>query len=91
MRSVALAGVLALALTAGVCGAEDYSNSDDAALQTKTAVAHESEEGAGIKHIDEGDVDTPVTRVGVMQDGQSYDDDTGMPDMVNSDSDMELD
>lgn len=88
MKYIALAGAIAFALTSGVCEAEEAVKSNDSASQAKNVSQGPSKSGFPI-HFNDDD-DTPVTRVGVMSDGQSYDDNTGMPDMVRSDSDMDL-
>jgi hypothetical protein len=89
MRYAVLAGALAFTLCAGVCEAEDgkVENASEAAVVTEEAGS-----GAGLKHIDVGETpEEPVTRVGVMSEGESYNSNTGFPDVVESDSEMEID
>jgi len=88
MKYMVLAGALAFSLCAGVCEAEDGKAQGSSG---QTAVAESTGSGSGLKHIDLGDnVEQNVDRVGVMEPGQSYDENTGMPDVVNSDGDMNL-
>ena len=87
MRYVILAGALAFTLCAGVCGAEDGATENASA---GAAITEEAEGGTGLKHIDTGDrAEEPVTQVGVMNPGENYDDNTGFPDVVESDSSMD--
>jgi len=89
MRYMALAGALAFALYAGICGAEDES---DKSSSGAVAVTRDAASPSNLKHIDLGDnSQEPVTRVGVMDPGQSYDGSTGLPNVVESDSDMDTD
>jgi len=95
MRYMVLAGVLAFALCAGVCEAEDGKVKNASTVITVKTVEEETESGAGLKHIGLGDnpedrAEEPVAEVGVMSPGESYDENTGFPDVVESDSDMEL-
>ncbi|MCX5678261.1 MAG: hypothetical protein NTY76_04040 [Candidatus Omnitrophica bacterium] len=87
MRYAVLAGALAITLCAGICEAEDgkVKNASAAAVITE-----ETESGTGLKHIDTGDSsEEPVTQVGTMGPGESYDENTGFPDVVESDSSMD--
>lgn len=91
MKYMVLAGVLAFALCAGICEAEAGKVKD----ASTAAVEEETENGTGLKHIDAGDnpedrLEEPVTQVGIMNPGESYNDNTGLPDVTESDSDMEL-
>lgn len=89
MKYVALAGALAFTLCAGVCEAEDGKAKD---ASGNTAVTQETSSSKGLKHIDlgEDDYERPVTQMGTMSEGQSYGDNTGFPNTVESDSDMNL-
>ena len=85
MRYAILAGTLALAMSTGACEAADekVNNSSEPAV-----VSQKSDSDRGLKHIDLGE--EPVTRVGVMSQGQNYGDNTGFPSVVKSDADMDL-
>ncbi len=85
MKYVVLTGALALALCTGICEAADEKakvTSDPAAVTQK------SDANGGLKHIDLGD--EPVTRVGTMSEGESYSENTGFPNVVKSDGDMDI-
>ena len=89
MKYVVLAGVLAFTLCAGLCEAEDGKGKvENTSGPTAAGKACNS---TGLKHIDLGDDnERPVNQVGVMSPGQNYDDSTGFPNIVKSDSDMDL-
>jgi predicted nucleic acid-binding Zn-ribbon protein len=62
-----------------------------AAPVVKEEVPGDKEADAEVKHIDrENDDDQDVAQVGVMSPGQSYDENSGFPDVVDSDSSMDL-
>jgi len=83
-----LAGALAFALCAGVCGAEDEG---DKISSGSMAATQGTEDSAGFEDTDSGNKPVePDAEVGVMSPGQSYDENTGLPDTVESDSDMDL-
>jgi len=89
MKYAVLAGALAFTLCAGVCEAEEgkVDNASAPAVATE-----EIKSGSGLKHIDTGDnLEEPVTQVGTMSPGESYDENTGVPNVTESDSEMELD
>ena len=85
MKYVVLAGALTLALCTGICEAADEKAK---ASSDSAAVAQKSDANGGLKHIDLGE--EPVTRVGTMSDGQNYSENTGFPNVVKSDGDMDL-
>lgn len=97
MKYAVLAGALAFALCAGICEAEDGK-----VKAASTAVAAETAEfeegtgnGTGLKNIDLGDdsedrLEEPAAQVGIMSPGESYNENTGIPDVTESDSDMEM-
>lgn len=88
MKYMVLAGALAFSLCAGVCEAED-SKAQGASGQTAAVEASGSR--GGLKHIDLGDDhEDSVNSVGTMSAGQNYDDNTGFPNVVKSDGDMNL-
>ena len=80
----------------GVSGAsavtqEQKEESVSAAPAVKQEVSIGKETAAEVKHLDrENDDDQDVAQVGVMSPGQSYDESSGFPDVVKSDSDMDL-
>ena len=87
MKYIVLTGALAIALCTGACEAEDNKPKPDAQV-----AAGQAAQGAScLKHIDLGDSDEKsVTSVGVMDAGQNYDASTGFPNVVKSDSDMDV-
>lgn len=89
MKYTVLAGALALTLCAGLCEAED--------LKTTTASKQDASSRAACNYstksrrIDLGDSSgEPVSHIGVMSPGKNYDGNTGFPNIVNSDADMNL-
>lgn len=76
---------LALTLCVGVCKAEDAKVVSTEGNVVVTEQEIDSEEG--VKNIDP---DEEADRMGAMSPGQSYDENTGLPDVVESDSDMDL-
>ncbi|MFH1190507.1 MAG: hypothetical protein V1682_07470 [Candidatus Omnitrophota bacterium] len=96
MRYAVLAGALAFVLCSGICYAED-AEAGNGTEAGAVAVVAEDESGSAAAgsdvgcHIDtEEGVEEPVDRVGVMSPGQSYDENTGLPDVVESDSSMDM-
>lgn len=92
MKYAVLMGALAFMLYGGVCEAEN-GKVENAPVDAE--VSEEVEEGTGLRHIDVGDdsdsrVEEPVSQIGVMSPGESYDENTGLPDVVESDSSMEI-
>ncbi len=93
MRYAVLAGALCLfALYSGICEAEELKDESvfgaPAIMQEDASDAATGVEG---KYLDsEYDTDDSVAQVGVMSPGQGYDEDTGLPDVVEDDSSMEL-
>lgn len=92
MKYAVLMGALAFTLCAGVCEAEDDKTKN---VSGAVATSEETRGGTELKHIDVGDdsdtrAEEPVTQVGVMSPGESYNPNTGFPDVVQSDSDMDL-
>ncbi|MBN2453487.1 MAG: hypothetical protein JXB40_04420 [Candidatus Omnitrophica bacterium] len=81
MRCVVLAAAMLFALCANACSVENIgaSSSEKRALAYDEVVS-ESE-----------DAEEPVSRVGVMNPGQIYDGNTGFPNIVDSDADMDID
>ena len=70
-------------------GQEDESVSGTSAVMQEAPGDEEAD--AGVVHLDRVyDDDQDVAQVGVMSPGQSYDENTGFPDVVPSDSNMEL-
>ena len=88
MKYVVLAGALAFSLCAGVCEAEE-TKMQGASGQ---AAATGAKASCGVlKHIDLGDDhEESITTVGTMSQGQNYDGNTGFPNVVKSDGDMNL-
>lgn len=90
MKYAVLAGAMALTLYAGVCEAQDLKTKE-APDQASTAQA-QAPRSDKLKHVDLGEnVEQNVSRVGVMPPGESYDEDTGIPDVTGSDQGMNLD
>lgn len=88
MKYAILAGALAFVLCAGVCEAENGKmKSGSASAAANAAPCCPS----GTRHIDLGDDnEKPVTSVGVMSEGQNYDGNTGFPNVVKSDANMNV-
>ncbi len=86
MKQFALAGVLTLALCAGDCMAID----DKTKASSEAATPAEQNNGSKrpLKHIDLGE--EPVSTVGTMSQGQNYSENSGFPNVVQSDGDMEI-
>ncbi|GEM_PF-3738985 len=85
MKYVVSAIVLALVLCAGICSGADENVK---VAPDSTVVTQKTNTNAGVKNIDLGE--EPVTRVGVMPQGQNYGGNTGFPSVVKSDGDMDL-
>ena len=93
MKCMVLAGAIYLfALCSGICGAQDLNDESVSGTSAETQETPGDEEAdAGVMHLDRVyDDDQDVAQVGVMSPGQSYDENTGFPNVVQSDSDMEL-
>ena len=70
-------------------GQEDESVSGASAVTQE--VPGDEEADAGVAHLDRVyDDDQDVAQVGVMSPAQSYDENTGFPDVVPNDSDMDM-
>lgn len=93
MKYMVLAGAIYLfVLCSGICGARDLNDESVSGTSAVTQEAPGDEEAdAGVVHLDRVyDDDEDVAQVGVMSPGQSYDENTGFPDVVPSDSNMDL-
>jgi hypothetical protein len=96
MRGLVLTGALACALCAGAIAEEDIKGKPtDPASQT---VIIEEADGTGQKAIDESGQDREtrpndggVDESGAMPSDESYDENTGLPDRVPSDTEDQLD
>ena len=99
MKYLILTGVLACALCAGVCGAEEDIKGKGAspASPASQTVVFEEAGGSGERAIDTGPVknrypnDGGVDDSGAMPADESYDENTGLPNSVPSDSYGEFD
>ena len=88
MKYVILAGALAFSLCTGVCEAEEGKAEGSSGQAGVVAVSDSQKK---LKHIDLGDDhEDTVTSVGTMSEGQNYDGNTGFPNVVRSDGDMNL-
>lgn len=92
MKHISILITFACILISGLCDAQDSAKPQPKASQP---IAQAQPEPRDLQdddkaNYDDTDKDRPVTNVGVMHDGQSYDEEDGLPDMVDSDSDMEI-
>lgn len=92
MKYACLISALALALCASDCDAEEGQKKTPPA-KAKAAAATESKPEEKLKHIDTEDVSGRDSRAGDQAVGdawESYDQNTGLPNVVQSDKDYEL-
>lgn len=88
MRYVALAGALVFMLFTGRCEAQGLAEN----ISAESAAAEEGMD-EDLNPLDPDyneDPGGPVDQVGVMSPDESYDENTGMPDVVDSDSSMDV-